>query len=197
MLADFDGRNPVRALAALNGNAAAYIGLLQQFGARHGDDVPQLRDECAAGLIDAALQRLHAAKGVAGTLGATRIQAAASALEQALRSTDASPTLPALLEVMQTEQSALRAVLACLPKAEASGDDFPLDPARARAILRQLASMLGRDDTASGDLFAANQPFLLATFGSAVMRLGRQTEDFDYPAALATLRELLQRASEK
>ena len=98
---------------------------------------------------------------------------------------------------MQTEQSALRAVLACLPKAKASGDDFPLDPARARAILRQLESMLSRDDTASGDLFAANQPFLLATFGSAVMRLGRQMEDFDYPAALATLRELLQRASEK
>lgn len=118
----------MRALAALNGNAAAYIGLLQQFGARHGDDVPQLRDECAAGLIDAALQRLHAAKGVAGTLGATRIQAAASALEQALRSTDASPTLPALLEVMQTEQSGCVRFLPACPKRRRAVTTSPLTP---------------------------------------------------------------------
>jgi PAS domain S-box-containing protein len=195
VLVAFDGLETVRGLAALNGNVAAYVGLLRQFVARHGDDVPYLRVECAAGQIEAARQRLHAAKGIAGTLGATRIQAAAAALEQVVRSADALPTLPALLDALHTELAALREVLAGLPETAASDDAFAVDPDRARTILDQLEPLLAHDDTAAGDLFEANRPFLLATLGAAAMQLGRQMEDFDYPAALATLRELMRSGS--
>ena len=143
--------------------------------------------------MDAARQRLHAVKGVAGSLGATGIQVAAAALERALRSDDATPTLPVLLDIMRTEQAALGAVIASLPAAAAGGDGLAADPDRARAVLEQLEPMLASDDTAVADLFEANRELLLATLGTAAMKLGRQMADFDYPGALATLRELTER----
>jgi two-component system sensor histidine kinase/response regulator len=191
LLTDFSGLNAVRGLASLDGNAIAYLKLLRQFVTRHGEDTKHLRDELAAGRIEAAWQRLHALKGVAGTLGATHVQAGAAALELALRSANAAPTLPALLDVLETEQAVLGSVLAGLPEVATNGVEFVADRVRARAVLTQLDPMLATDDTAAGDLFEANRALLLATLGTAAMQLGRQLEDFDYPGALTTVRELI------
>jgi hypothetical protein len=51
--------------------------------------------------------------------------------------------------------------------------------------------LLANDDTLQrGDLFESNRQLLLATHGTAAMQLGRQIErTFDYPGALATVRE--------
>ncbi len=60
-----------------------------------------------------------------------------------------------------------------------------------RAVLAQLEPLLASDDTAAGDLFAANRALLQASFGAAATQLERQIGAFDYPAALATLRGLM------
>ena len=198
-LVDCDGLDTKRGLAALRGNVAAYVSLLRQFAANHGGDWQHLRDELAAGRIDAARQRLHALKGVAGTLGAIRLQAAAAALELALRGDDAAPVLPALLDTLQTEQAALDSSLSRLPAVQATGGEvgeLAADPCRARALLKELEPLLTSDDTAAGDLFEANRSLLLATFGSGAMQLGRQMAVFEYPGALATLRELIRQAQQ-
>ena len=124
-------------------------------------------------------------------MGATHVQAGAAALELALRSANAAPTLPALLDVLETEQAVLGSVLAGLPEVATNGVEFVADRVRARAVLTQLDPMLATDDTAAGDLFEANRALLLATLGTAAMQLGRQLEDFDYPGALTTVRELI------
>jgi PAS domain S-box-containing protein len=117
LLADFDGLDTVRGLAALRGNVPPYLRLLHQLGADHRDDVLHLRDELAAGRGDAARQRAHMLKGAAGSLGATRVQAAATAIEQTLRKDQGDAGLPELLATLQVELSALEAVLARLPAA--------------------------------------------------------------------------------
>ncbi|MDO8788278.1 MAG: PAS domain S-box protein [Sulfuritalea sp.] len=193
-LAEFVGLDTKRGLAVLRGNAAAYLRLLRQFADRHGGDTRKLRDELAQDSVDAARQRLHALKGVAATLGASRLQAAAEALERALRSAAPAATWPALLDALQTEQSALDAVLALLPDVPPCVDGGGVaDPGRARAVLKQLRPLLASDDTAAGDLFEAHRPLLVATLGADAMQLGRQMAAFDYPAALATLREMMRR----
>jgi hypothetical protein len=58
-------------------------------------------------------------------------------------------------------------------------------------VLARLEPLLSCDDTASADLFEANRSLLQATYGAGAMQLGRQVMNFDYPAALATLRELM------
>ncbi|MCX7168663.1 MAG: PAS domain S-box protein [Rhodocyclales bacterium] len=197
-LADFGGLDTERGLAALRGNTDAYVALLLQLAASHGEDAQHLRGELATGQFDAALQRAHALKGAAGSLGVTRLQAAAAAIERALR--DAAPiaTLPALLDVLQAEQLALDEALARLPGGATDGDgeQMAADLGRARMVLRQLEPLLACDDTAAGDLFEANRPLLQAALGSAALPLERQVANFDYPGALATLRDLIRQTPE-
>ncbi|MCX7149459.1 MAG: PAS domain S-box protein, partial [Rhodocyclales bacterium] len=189
-LSAFDGIDAQRGLAALRGDGATYTKLLQQLAASHRDDVQHLRDELAAGKVDAARQRAHALKGAAGSLGVIRLQKTAAALELALRSAAPAETWPDLLEALQTEQSALDAVLALLPAAQSGAGEVAADPVRARAVLKQLEPLLASDDTRAGDLFEANQLLLLATLGAEAKQLGRQIARFDFPAALATLRKM-------
>jgi len=83
------------------------------------------------------------------------------------------------------------------PAAEAvAGEDGDVaaDPRRARRILRQLEALLVSNDTAAGDLFETHRPLLLATLGAAAMPLEQQIAAFAYPAALATLRQLMRQA---
>ena len=190
-LAEFDGLDTARGLAALRGDALAYVRLLRQFAACHGTDAQHLRGELAAGRIDAARQRLHALKGAAGTLGAIRLQTAAVALELALRNAAAPAALAALLDTLQAEQCALDTALSQPSKVPAHANEFAADPDRARAVLARLEPLLASDDTAAGDLFEANQALLLANLGAGAPQLARQISDFDYSAALVTLRELM------
>ncbi len=192
-LAEFAGLDTARGLAMLNGNTAAYVRLLQQFAAGHRAQPQQVRDDLAACRTDAARQRLHALKGAAASLGAVRLQAAAVALERALRNAAVPAMVDPLLNTLQAEQAALDAALSQLPEAASGGErgDFAADPCLARTVLVKLEPLLASDDTRAGDLFEANRRLLLASLGEGATQLGRQVGDFDYPAALATLRELM------
>ena len=178
----------------MNGKVIAYVSLLQQFVASHRNDPLFLQDALAAGQTEAAGQRLHALKGAAGTLGATALHAAALALEHALRANETT-SMPALFAALQTEMQALDAVLGQLPE-ETTDDVPPPDPERARAVLEQIAFQLERDDTAVIELFERSRPLLMATHAAPIMQLAKQMAAFDYPAALATVRSLLQQTTE-
>jgi hypothetical protein len=83
-----------------------------------------------------------------------------------------------------------------LPPAAPAGDQAGLgdaraaDAGRARKVLGELEPLLASDDTAAGELFETNRTLLQAALGAAAATLGRQLAEFDYPAALATVREL-------
>jgi two-component system, sensor histidine kinase and response regulator len=194
-LAEFSGLDTVRGLRAMNGKVLAYVSLLRRFAATHRDDPQFLQDALAAGQADAARQRTHTLKGAAGSLGATALQAAALALEQALRDNQTA-SMPELVASLQTEMQALDAVLAQLP--EAVTDDIPApDPERARAVLEQLVPLLASDDAGASSLFESSRLLLLATYGAAAMQLERQVAAFDYPGALTAARALLGQAPEQ
>ena len=192
LLAEFAGLDTARGLLALNGNVGAYVALLRQFADSHREDAQYLQSALAAGHVEAARQRTHALKGVAANLGATALQAAALALELALRGQETA-SIPELVASLQREQAALDGVLAQLPETAVGGALAP-DPRRARQVLEQLAPLLASDDTAAADLFKSSRQLLLATLGTAAMQLGRQVAAFDYPGALATVRGLLRQA---
>jgi PAS domain S-box-containing protein len=189
-LAEFAGLDTARGLRSLNGRVGTYVALLRQFADRHREDTLYLQNELAAGHVEAARQRTHALKGVAANLGATALHAAAVALELGLRNAEPSK-LPSLLASLQTEQAALDAVLAQLP-GTAAGAALTPDPGRAQEVLKKMSHLLARDDTVAGDLFESNSQLLLATHGTQAMQLGRQIAAFDYPAALETVRDLLE-----
>ncbi|MCM2307429.1 MAG: hypothetical protein NDI91_08165, partial [Sulfuritalea sp.] len=63
-------------------------------------------------------------------------------------------------------------------------------------VLAQLESLLARDDTAAGELFASHRALLLASFGAEAMQLERQLAAFDFPLGLQTVRALLRAPTE-
>lgn len=89
---------------------------------------------------------------------------------------------------VDSQESRPDAALAGVPELPANGGEL--------AVLAQLETLLARDDTAAGDLFEASRSLLLASLGAAAVQLERQVMDFDYQAALATLRELTRRPNE-
>ena len=193
-LAGFAGLDAARGLAVLRGNVAAYLKLLRQFTVSHGEDARRLREDLDAGRADAARQRAHTLKGAAGSLGATTLQSAAAAIELAMRESKLPQTLPTLLNDLQAAQAALDEALGRVPDAAANEEADAR--VRAQAVLVQLEPLLASEDVAADDLFKAHRPLLLTTYGTAAIQLGRQIERFDFPSALAALRELLRHARE-
>ncbi|MCF8151772.1 MAG: PAS domain S-box protein [Sulfuritalea sp.] len=187
-LTEFSRLDTAAGMASLRGNTSAYVALLRQLVDLHGADAVHLGDAIATGQIEVARNRAHALKGAAGNLGATNLQAVAAAIEHALNNAR-SEIIPALLENLQIELAALAEVLATLP--DTADAAIVGDAGQARAVLKALEPLLARDNTAASEMFDANQGLLLATFGTQGMQLSRRIESFDYPGALAILRQLL------
>ena len=193
LLAAFEGIATERPLRALRGNVAAYIGLLRQFVASHGDDPQRLQDALATGDGTTARHCMHALRGAAGSLGAIRVQAAAAAIEDALRGGGAAATLAPLANALRKQLLALDAVLASQAATAEKRGDFAADPVRVQAVLKQLKPLLASDDTAAADLFEAHRALLLASLGADAMQLQRQIAGFDFPGALDTVSAMIGR----
>ena len=194
VLVKFAGLDTRRGLAVLRGDVAAYVALLRQFMAWHGDDVSCLRTELAAGRVDAARHRLHALKGAAASLGVTSVAETVLGLEQALKTEHdllpAAIAVTALLDNLQLEHDALRQALALVPVAAETGGDVAPDPVRSFSVIEQMKLLLASDDTMVSELFAANRRMLLATLGAGAVQLERQINNYDYPSALTTVCDL-------
>ena len=185
----FGGLDTRQGLAAVSGNVPKYLQLLQQFAARHDGDVPLLRAELARRDADGSRRRLHALKGVAGTLGAVHIHGRAVALEQAIRRAAAAAEVNALVDQLQASQGALGTVLAGLEFAPQDECNAVADPARTLAVLEQMARLLTGFDTASADAFGDNRAVLMATLGPDAQKLSGLLMEFDYPAALQLVQQ--------
>jgi PAS domain S-box-containing protein len=84
-LALHPGVDMAAALSNLPGMEDRYEALLKLFATHHGEDAAKLAGHLAQGDLRAATLVAHSLKGVAATLGATELAAAARALEQLLR----------------------------------------------------------------------------------------------------------------
>lgn len=192
-LADFGGLDTDRVLSVLGGKVHVYVNLLRQFAGDHVNDAQQVREALAAGRIDAAKHLMHTLKGAAATMGATDLCDAAVALERNLRDDVSEETLSIFLETLQARQIALIDVLGRLPAGSEDEHKQSFDPERVRTLLGQLEPLLAADDTAACELFENNCSVILAALGRDVNQLERELAIFDFPAALATLRGLMQR----
>jgi CheY-like chemotaxis protein len=192
VLSQIAGLDAVRGIRMMRGDLNAYARLVLRLVADHGDDCTQLTSQIADGQHEAARLTAHSLKGAAGTLCAVKVQAAAAALEVALREGHAEAELGVLLAALAAEMDALRKAVARLPGSavKPEGSTLP-DHARAGTVLRALELLLMADDTEAEVLFHKNQAVLEATLGTPASALAEPIERFDYPAALATLRNLI------
>jgi len=191
-LGDFDGLVVESGLAALRGGLASYLRLLQRFAMDHGDDAGRLAEALQSDDPDTAQRLAHTLKGVAGTLGARRLEAAAGTVELALRDGRRDSARTLLLDDLRTALHALLDFIRGLPSLEPEKPEIEADAGRARAVLAELEPLLAADDIAVGELFEAQRGLLAATLGDDMRALAIAIERFDFPAALAQVRTLQQ-----
>ena len=84
-LATQPGMDVVRGLAALNGKADRYLGVLRRFVGLHADDMTRLAASLAESDHATAGRLLHTLKGASATLGADHLAVMAAHLEEILR----------------------------------------------------------------------------------------------------------------
>ncbi|MDP2794338.1 MAG: response regulator, partial [Sulfurisoma sp.] len=84
-LAAIPGLDLERGLESLRGNAAKLAQLLRLFADGHAEDARQMAEWLATGNAESLRRLAHTLKGSAGSLGATRVSAAAEALHEAIR----------------------------------------------------------------------------------------------------------------
>jgi two-component system sensor histidine kinase/response regulator len=151
------------------GNRKLYVKLLRQFVAQQGSALEQIAAALAKGETQVAERLAHTLKGVAGSIGAKAVQAAAATLEQMIRegaaAEDVETARQRTLTVLEPLVAALRSALGA-PAAEAvsSAGSELVDPAKARATAEQLMDLLADSDAGCGDFVEANRALLQAIF---------------------------------
>ena len=88
------------ALRRVGGRRTFYLSLLRRFAEGQADTAAAIRAAVRAGDRETARQQAHALKGMAGTIGAMRLQDSAAAVEQALSDDDSLVHVDTLLATL-------------------------------------------------------------------------------------------------
>ena len=187
-------------LARVGGNRKLYLKLLREFAEQQGPAVEQIGDALSRGDRGLAERLAHTLKGLSGSIGAERVQSAAGALEQAIRSSaggnavaDARQQVSA---VMQPLVAGLRAAL--VPAAAAAPAPEPAvaaaSPAESKKAATELLALLTETDPTASDFVTANQAALRPLFPQeAWQQFERLLDNYSFEEAQAELEQALQR----
>jgi two-component system sensor histidine kinase/response regulator len=187
-------------LARVGGNRRLYLKLLREFVAQQGPAIEQIGDALSQG--DRALgERLaHTLKGLAGSIGAAPVQAAAAVLEKAIRTSagegevaNAKQQVAAVLQPLVTGlRDALLPAVAAPPVNEQAVASAT--PAESRKAAEGLLALLTETDPTASDFLAANQASLRPLFTQDAWRqFERLLDDYSFAEAQAELEQALQR----
>ncbi|MBI2309244.1 MAG: response regulator [Rhodocyclales bacterium] len=196
-LPSFPGLDTRQGIRGVGGRAEVYARLLATFAGRHQDDLDHLREQLAVGNSESARRAAHSLKGAAGALGLTALHGATARLEQAIGAGEPGETLAALLATADDRlEEACAAILAAQPVNHRDPDAEigrePVDPALLREVLDELETLLAGDDPRAATRLHAHTPLLRGALGRRFATLRSQVADFDFVAALATLRSARQ-----
>ncbi len=185
-----DGLDAADGLRRVGGNQKLYLKLLRQFASQQANAVPDINAALAAHDGATATRLAHTLKGVAGSLGARSVEAAAGAVEKLLR--DGAPASEVELGLKQVSRvldplfAQLQKALAASVPAEAAAAGVA--PAQTRAAAAQLAKLLADFDTSAVVFTEENEASLRPAFDAVTWaQFLRQTQEFAFADARALL----------
>ncbi len=188
------GLNLNAGLRIVQGDWTAYERLLRRFCDQRAGAVESLRAELAATHWVDAQRLAHTLKGVAGTLGAEKVERAAARTEHAISHERETPrvveeSIAALEQELGALVTALRTSLPDEPLHTHAPANWPV----VRLALAELESLLEQDDARALQVFHAHLPALEATLGPLANQLLHAVEAFDFEVALKVVRTAKER----
>ncbi|MEW6163956.1 MAG: ATP-binding protein [Pseudomonadota bacterium] len=189
-LAQVPGLDWESGLRMVRGRDARYLDLLHRFVAAHADDMKQLTLGLAVGDRDAVRRLLHGLKGAAATIGAAEVADMARQMENVVHDDwDACVRAGALETGMAALQRKLMEIGMALPPASPTAPASAV-PAAAADLLADLQARLEQADFTAAAFAQEHATALRAALGDHYEELARRIADFDFEAALHTLRLL-------
>jgi HPt (histidine-containing phosphotransfer) domain-containing protein len=186
-----DGLDVKLGLSRVLNKRRLYCDLLLKF-ARDQTKAPLLLEEALeSGDLGTAQRLAHTAKGLAGNIGASRLQEQAALLETAIRDRASRSRIDPLLNVWRASLRDLISELwtALPPPQPRPQNGVATDLGRQRDVVRRLMILLKNDDSDAVDLVDAEAETLRAALGvSGFDALAEASHAFDFDAALAELK---------
>ena len=184
---DIAGIDMTIGLRRVVANKQLYLSLLRKFLAGHKDAALNIRRALDANDWETAGRLAHNAKGVSGTVGATRLQNCAADLEQAIRKRNSRDTVDSLLLPFEMCLNELMTELEF--KLPPAGSEVPviMDREKILAICHDLATLLKDDDPAAGKLLDVNADLLNAAFPLEFTSIEKAIRSFDFETAITAL----------
>src|SRR5262249_24295004 len=163
-LPSVEGLDTADGLRRVAGNRNLYRKLLRPFSQQHATGPARLPPAFSAGDHPRADRSAHPVKGVAGNLGAGRVQAAAAALEQSIATRGDAAGVEMRRRGLTDELGALIGRLRPLLGEEAAVTASPpvsaVDPAALKALVTEMRKHLSEFDPAVTDLLEDHrEPF--------------------------------------
>jgi CheY-like chemotaxis protein/anti-sigma regulatory factor (Ser/Thr protein kinase) len=189
-LQQIPGLDVTRGLAVVRGKPDKYLDLLRHFLTTHTGDMEKLEAAIAAGDQEVAIRLAHSLKGAAATLRINHLAADAKHVEFALRALTAGTLSEAHVD---SDISAIDDEFAALAKVFTP----PVAESLPTELLATLEAQLQDQDAAAAILFKENSAPLRAALGPGCDALTDQIGQFDFSAALDTLRALRQAAEHR
>ena len=193
-LAQVPGLDLERGLRSLRGDARRLAELLGRFALDHRGDADALQAHLDAGEGTEARRLVHTLKGVAGTFGLLEIQAAATSLEAAIKSSGDPLGVQSMIgRLKDLLGSTCQGLRRAEPDGEpSSGQARQSPPEDLGERLVQLREYLAADDLQAVKAHASLAPDLHAAFGDKAKLLEAEILDYSFEAALRIVDEWLQ-----
>ena len=184
------GINVSTGLAITQGNTALYRKLLIKFRANYAGFATQFTDARTSADAEAATRLAHSLKGVAGNIGATQVQEAAAALEQASNSGQSN-----LAGRLQHVVDALEPVIESLAVLDNTGltqaAEGSVDREQVNGLLARLRLLLEDDDADATEIIDELEALPAPAVDQALLKqLARTVSEYDFEAALEGLVDL-------
>jgi two-component system, sensor histidine kinase and response regulator len=206
-LPQVDGLDARDGLSRVGGNRALYRKLLRQFIDRHGGAIVETGDALAAGDVARAERTVHSLKGVAGNIGAIRVQATAARLERRLRDRAPAEDVEAARRAAAEELDLLIALLQSALGGPADAPGAPITPppasvpaspathtaAQCSDAAARLTTLLADFDPSAASFLEENHAALQPLFtGGSWARFEQHVLDYAFAEAREELEEAVE-----
>jgi two-component system sensor histidine kinase/response regulator len=189
-----DGIDQESGLWRALGRPDRYEQMLRDFSRDEADTPERIRASLATGDLASAERLAHSLKGLAGMLGAGRLQSSAAELEQALRSTPAGGPAPPESMVDELDEALERQIALirdALPDLVPQSLDTvaAVNEADLRMICLRLEKLLANDDGDAERQARRHAPLLRSAFPDHFAGFLRAVNQFDGETALQLLQQ--------
>ena len=184
-----EGVDWARGVQRMSGDATKFRRLLHLFADTHGDDERAMAESLARDDREGLRRQVHALKGAAGSIGATALLAAATALESAIRGGAGRSEIEAGIIALTSSLSQLIAAIrhASAPEEATAAH---VDSERLGTVVGSLAALLASGDTQAQTIARDEAGLLRSAYGSVADDILTRIASFDYEGAAAQLRSV-------